>query len=50
MGGYGLVGFCLSLKVMVGLFLILAIPMVDGANPKDGKARWFLNVFPLFIN
>nr|GMD30036.1 protein STRUBBELIG-RECEPTOR FAMILY 3-like [Ipomoea batatas] len=38
MGGYGLVGFCLSLKVMVGLFLILAIPMVDGANPKDVAA------------
>ncbi|XP_019159617.1 PREDICTED: protein STRUBBELIG-RECEPTOR FAMILY 3-like [Ipomoea nil] len=38
MGGYELAVFCLSLKVMVGLFLILAIRMVDGANPKDVAA------------
>lgn len=45
MGGFGLAVFCLSLKVLVGFFLILAIHMVDGANPKDGKARWLLNLF-----
>nr|GLL34770.1 protein STRUBBELIG-RECEPTOR FAMILY 3-like [Ipomoea trifida] len=38
MGGYELAVFCLRLKVMVGLFLILAILMVDGANPKDVAA------------